>query len=260
VTVEDPIEYTIDDINQTQVNVEIGLTFSACLRAILRQDPNVILVGEIRDAETAEIACRAALTGHLVLSTLHTNDAPSALIRLVDLGVPRYLVASVVIAVVAQRLVRLLCPSCRQEEGGRTLAYRGVGCERCDQEGFHGRIGLFELLSMTPPLREGVMSGLPISALRETAVSSGMVVLREDGFRKAGTGLTTREEVFRVADGEEGEGGRCERCGSFIQPDFLLCPGCGAAPTGRCAGCGRFLRAGWRFCPYCRGSASPAPG
>jgi type IV pilus assembly protein PilB len=256
VTVEDPIEYTMDEVNQTQVNAEIGLGFSDCLRAILRQDPNVILVGEIRDAETAEIACRAALTGHLVLSTLHTNDAPSALVRLVDLGVPRYLIASVVIAVLAQRLVRRLCSACARKEPGPIPVYRNVGCEKCDHEGFLGRIGLFELLSMTALLREGLMGGLPIGALRETAVSSGMVSLREDGLRKAGLGMTTREEVFRVAEAEESVEGRCERCGAFIEPDFLLCPGCGAAPSGRCASCGRSLRAGWRFCPYCRGGAT----
>ncbi|HET6370998.1 MAG TPA: ATPase, T2SS/T4P/T4SS family, partial [Nitrospiria bacterium] len=229
VTVEDPIEYTIDEVNQTQVNAEIGLTFGACLRAILRQDPNVILIGEIRDLETAEIACRAALTGHLVLSTLHTNDAPSALTRLVDLGVPRYLVASVVVAVLAQRLVRQICPSCRKGEEESLDHRRGDGCERCNREGFLGRVGIFELLSMTPPVQELLMAGAPSDALRTAAISGGMATLREDGFRKAQSGVTTRAEILRVAGGEE-EGdsmGRCGECGCPLRPDWKACPYCG---------------------------------
>jgi type IV pilus assembly protein PilB len=229
VTVEDPIEYTIDEVNQTQVNAEIGLTFGACLRAILRQDPNVVLIGEIRDLETAEIACRAALTGHLVLSTLHTNDAPSALTRLVDLGVPRYLVASVVVAVLAQRLVRQICPSCRKDEVERPESRRGDGCERCSREGFLGRVGIFELLSMTPSLQELLMAGAPSDALRAAAISGGMTPLREDGFRKVRMGVTIREEVLRVAGGEEeGESlGRCGECGCPLRPDWKACPYCG---------------------------------
>lgn len=252
VTVEDPIEYTIEEVNQTEVNTEIGLTFATCLRALLRQDPNVILIGEIRDSETAEIACRAALTGHLVLSTLHTNDAPSAFTRMIDLGVPPYLVASVVIGILAQRLVRRLCSFCVREEGGTIPVFHGVGCERCDQKGFLGRAGLFEFLLTNPPLVEQIMAGLPNRMLRDTAISYGMVPLREDGLKKVRMGTTSMEEVLRVAEGEEGIESHCPGCGFSIQSDFLHCPSCGGTVPNHCSGCKRSVRPDWGFCPYCR--------
>lgn len=255
VTVEDPIEYTLADIVQTQVHPEIGLTFSHCLRAILRQDPNVILIGEIRDPETAEMACRAALTGHLVLSTLHTNDAPSALARLVDLGVPRYLVASVVTAVLAQRLVRRLCPQCRRERPDEGTGDSPTGCERCGQSGYSGRLGIFELLVMSPRLRERLMAGIPIHGVRQAAIDDGMVPLIEEGVRKVQEGMTSLEEVHRTVGTEEGifDGSfPCPGCGLPVEEDFCFCPGCGKSIGLHCAGCDRPQRLHWRRCPYCR--------
>ncbi len=210
ITVEDPVEYQIPGVNQVQVRPVVGLTFASALRSILRQAPDVILVGEIRDKETAQIAVQAALTGHLVLSTLHTNDAPSAITRLVDMDIPPYLVASCIAGVLAQRLVRRLCPNCReqagigQEEmsflrGDRVKSmYRPVGCEKCRMTGYKGRIGLFELMSVTSELRDSISRGDPAEELRFIAEKSGMLSLREDGLRKVEEGLTTISEVMRV--------------------------------------------------------------
>ncbi len=210
ITVEDPVEYQIPGVNQVQVRPIVGLTFASALRSILRQAPDVILVGEIRDKETAQIAVQAALTGHLVLSTLHTNDAPSSITRLVDMGIPPYLVASCIAGVLAQRLVRRLCPDCRekasigQEEasflrGDRVEAvYRPVGCEKCRMTGYRGRIGLFELMSVNSDLRDSIARGEPVDELRFIAEKSGMRSLREDGLRKVERGITTISEVMRV--------------------------------------------------------------
>jgi len=212
VTLEDPIEYENPGVNQVQVNPQIGLTFAAGLRHIVRQDPDVIMVGEIRDLETAEIAIRAALTGHLVFSTLHTNDAPSAITRLIDMGVPAYLLSSSLIAVLAQRLVRVLCPNCKQkmEVPRRTLPpempaaqdqvtiYRAVGCPDCRQIGFRERVGIFELMEMNDVLQRLTVQTSESNALRQAARKCGMKTLREDGFEKVFTGVTTVEEVLRV--------------------------------------------------------------
>ena len=216
ITAEDPVEYQIEGINQCQVRQQIGLDFSRILRAMLRQAPNVILVGEIRDHETAEIAVQAALTGHLVFSTLHTNDAPSALTRLVDMGIKPFLVAASVQAVMAQRLVRMLCTNCRKpyepEESevralgirpdqlkGRTL-YKPEGCSKCERTGYLGRKGVFELLELDSGLRELIFQGVPAGTIREQARSSGrMTTLLEDGARKVISGLTTVQEILRIA-------------------------------------------------------------
>ncbi len=210
ITVEDPVEYQISGVNQVQVRPVVGLTFASALRSILRQAPDVILVGEIRDKETAQIAVQAALTGHLVLSTLHTNDAPSAITRLVDMGIPPYLIASCIAGVLAQRLVRRLCPNCREQagigeeeksflRGDRVkVMYRAVGCEKCRMTGYKGRIGLFELMSVTSELRDSISRGDPTEELRFIAEKSGMISLREDGLRKVEEGLTTMSEVMRV--------------------------------------------------------------
>lgn len=211
-TVEDPVEYELPGVCQVPVNTKVGLTFAAALRALLRQDPDVLLVGEIRDAETAEIATQAALTGHLVLSTLHTNDAPGALTRLLDLGVPDYLVASTVEAVLAQRLVRRVCGRCvedvpAEEEWvqafGLTAAdlpriRRGNGCEECRGTGFRGRTGIYELLVVDEELREEIMRRRGAGELRRLGRKKGMRTLREDGLRLVRAGLTTPEEVIRV--------------------------------------------------------------
>lgn len=211
-TVEDPIEYHLPLINQFQTQEKIGLTFSKALRTLLRQDPDVIMVGEIRDEETARTAIQAALTGHLVLSTLHTNDAASAITRLVNMGVETYLIGAALNMVLAQRLVRRICPKCREEfDPPRTMKkalermgapvdrfFRGVGCRRCRNSGFSGRIGVHELLNITDELRDAIVRDASIADLRRIGVDQGMVTLRHDGFRKVREGITTVEEVLYI--------------------------------------------------------------
>ena len=213
ITTEDPVEYDIDGIVQVPIDADLGNTFAACLRSILRQDPDRILVGEIRDVETAEIAVQASLTGHMVFSTLHTNDAPSTVTRLRDMGVPPFLITATVEAILAQRLVRRICTHCREEvvppadvladleltteqTAGKTF-YRGKGCERCNRTGYKGRLGLFELLIMNDDLRDMVMRNASTEDLREAARKGGMVTLRESGMAGMFTGLTTAEEIIR---------------------------------------------------------------
>ncbi|MGD9709232.1 MAG: type II secretion system ATPase GspE [Halothiobacillaceae bacterium] len=215
-TVEDPVEYQIPGVNQMQVKPQIGLTFARALRSMVRQDPDVIMIGEMRDLETAEIAVQSALTGHLVLSTLHTNDAPSSITRLLDMGVAGYLVTSVVNGVLAQRLVRRLCPACREayrplpelvrrtrldRVAGRedVTLYRPVGCEACLGTGYHGRIAIMEMLVMNDPLRRLVLEQADARRLAQAAMEGGMVPLYEDGLAKALAGVTSIEEVLRVS-------------------------------------------------------------
>jgi general secretion pathway protein E/type IV pilus assembly protein PilB len=215
VTIEDPIEYHLHGINQIQVSVKAGLTFARGLRSILRHDPDVVLVGEIRDEETAEIAVQASLTGHLVFSTLHTNDAPSAAIRLIDMGIEPYLVASSVEVVLAQRLVRTVCSSCREtyledlpalrERLGEDLPeqfVRGRGCEGCGGTGYQGRTGLFEIMPVSEAIRSLILSRASASAIRRRAAGDGMRSLRQDGMRLVGRGITTIDEVLRVTKDE----------------------------------------------------------
>jgi type IV pilus assembly protein PilB len=215
ITVEDPVEYRLAGVNQMQVNPRAGLTFENALRAILRSDPDILLVGEIRDRETATISVEASLTGHLVLSTLHTNDAPSAITRLTEIGVEPYLVGTALNAVVAQRLARRLCLRCRERytpepdviealdlgaEGGTTpTLYRAVGCSFCSGTGYRGRLALHELMIVTPELEHLAVVRSPATELRALALAQGMVPLREDGFAKVRRGITTLEEVLRVA-------------------------------------------------------------
>jgi general secretion pathway protein E len=207
ITIEDPVEYQLKGIGQIQVNPKIDLTFANGLRSILRQDPDVIMVGEIRDAETAEIAMQASLTGHLVLSTLHTNDAATAVTRLIDMGVEPFMVASTLSAVLAQRLVRIICPHCREaytperEYAGIELPavlYRGRGCDKCFNLGSIGRTGIYELLLIDSELTSMIIRQAPAGAIKEYAISHGMRTLREDGLAKAAAGITTIEEVLRV--------------------------------------------------------------
>jgi len=213
-TIEDPVEYRLKGINQVQAKPKIGLTFSAGLRSFLRQDPDIMLVGEIRDKETAKIAVQAALTGHLVLSTLHTNDAPSSIIRLIDMGVEPFLISSSVIGVLAQRLVRKICPHCKKEVEltseimkifeeynlSREVIrlYRGDGCRFCNDTGYKGRLGIFELIKVTDTLKNLITGSAPLEKIRETALCEGMHTLKEDGLRKVVRGITTLEEVIRV--------------------------------------------------------------
>ena len=219
ITIEEPVEYELKGINQIAVRSDIGLTFAMGLRHILRQDPNVIMVGEIRDLETAEIAIRAALTGHLVFSTLHTNDAPSAFTRLIDMGIEPFLVASSVEAVMAQRLVRNICPTCKVEqkvernylekigfpaaEIGTAKFWRGAGCEECRQLGYQGRQGIYELLILNESIRPLILNRAPATTIAQKAMEQGMRTLRTDGWNKVKAGKTTIEEVLRVTQIEE---------------------------------------------------------
>ena len=205
ITIEDPVEYQMDGINQIHVNPQIGLTFAQGLRHIVRQDPDVIMVGEIRDRETADVAIRSALTGHFVYSTLHTNDAPSAITRLTDMGVENYLITSSLVAVLAQRLVRLICQDCKTAAGtavtpeGETITvYRGTGCGSCFNTGYRGRFGIFELMELNEELRASIMRNEDASKITAIARRHGMSSLREDGWNKVRSGVTTAEEVMRV--------------------------------------------------------------
>jgi general secretion pathway protein E len=214
ITIEDPVEYQIDGVNQIHVNPQIELTFATGLRHIVRQDPDVIMVGEIRDLETAEIAIRAALTGHLVFSTLHTNDAPSAIARLIDMGAADYLIASSLLGILAQRLVRVICPACKREvqpvpemlnEIGFPLSgrdgvrfFEGRGCEQCSNTGFKGRIGIYELMTINDAIRTLMVSKADSGRIREKALQNGMRSLRDDGWLKVRHGITTISEVLRV--------------------------------------------------------------
>jgi general secretion pathway protein E len=205
ITIEDPVEYQMDGINQIHVNPSIGLTFAAGIRHIVRQDPDVIMIGEIRDRETADIAIRSALTGHFVFSTLHTNDAPSAVTRLTDMGVENYLITSSVVAVLAQRLVRLICTGCKESSGSimnpfgdRVASFKGRGCDICNGSGYKGRAGIFELMELNDELRQMIMTNGDSGKLTEVARRQGMRNLREDGWMKVSQGITTASEVTRV--------------------------------------------------------------
>src|SRR5437667_282905 len=223
-TVEDPVEYQIAGITQMQVNVRAGVTFASSLRHFLRQDPDIIMVGEVRDQETAQIAIQAALTGHLVLSTLHTNDAPGAITRLLDMGVEPYLVASALEGVAAQRLVRVLCPKCREADaaGAEELRarfgtaapagtyYVGRGCEFCNYTGYRGRVAIFEIAEMDDELRHLVINRVPHHTLKEAAVGAGMTTLLDDGLKKAAAGVTSLAEVWRVVSVERANGNGAE--------------------------------------------------
>lgn len=208
-TIEDPVEYKLEQMAQIGVNTKIGLTFARGLRHILRQDPDVIMVGEIRDKETAEIAIQAALTGHLVLSTLHTNDAPSAITRLVDMGIEPYLLSSTILGVLAQRLVRKICPSCKKEYTANDAeshelnlrnpkTFFGKGCEDCLDLGYQGRLGIYELMNVDKMIKQKILESPDANELRKVAVDQGMKTLRDDGIAKALDGLTTLSEVIRV--------------------------------------------------------------
>lgn len=267
VTVEDPIEYHYPGLNQMQVNADIDLTFAKGLRAILRQDPDVILVGEIRDNETAEIACRAALTGHLVFSTLHTNDATSSITRLLDIGVPRYLVASVLSGIIAQRLVRRVCQDCKMPveadpeslaalglspvnvEGGQYM--QGKGCVRCQELGYKGRTAVFETLLVDSRLRDLILRGGTEEDIRLAAQEGGMHTLVEEGLAKAKMGLTTLEELGRVLEVGEHAATCCSGCGRLLNSEYRHCPHCREVLRRICRSCGHILQQGWVVCAYC---------
>ncbi|MCM8797234.1 MAG: GspE/PulE family protein, partial [Candidatus Omnitrophica bacterium] len=221
ITIEDPIEYQLKGVNQIQVNPKIGLNFATGLRHILRHDPDVMMVGEVRDYETAEIAIRAALTGHLVFSTLHTNDAAGAVTRLLDMGVEPFLVSSSLECLIAQRLVRLICTKCKAPvqnseeifsqikkdmpalDLGKTTIYQGQGCEECRFTGYRGRTGIYEILVVTESIRELILSRVSSQQIKQKAISQGMRTLRQDGLQKVLMGLTTYSEIVRVTQQEE---------------------------------------------------------
>ena len=276
ITIEDPVEYQLAGINQTQINDKIKLTFASALRSILRQDPDVILVGEIRDNETARIAMQAAQTGHLVLSTLHTDDAPSTVTRLTDIGVEPFVTGSALIGVVAQRLVRRLCMSCRRQytpeadvlrslniteaEAGSMPFFKAVGCDQCNHTGYRGRLGIYEVMRVTEKLRRLISQRVSEDVLREAAIAGGMLSLGEDGLSKVKSGFTTAEDLLRVVTEVREMRTLCPGCSSAVAVDFMACPNCGKRLSGGCPTCGRALQAGWNFCPYCaRNTESKRP-
>lgn len=283
VTLEDPVEYQLEGVNQTQIHDKVGLSFARGLRSILRQDPDVVLVGEIRDQETAQLAMQASMTGHLVLSTLHTNDAPSSVVRLVDLGVEPFLIASSLLLVVGQRLVRTVCEHCAEpaepdarivealgitesQLGGASLRV-GTGCEICGRSGYRGRVGIFEVLPITAAIRELLLTGATETAIARLAKSEGMRTMREDGVLKALEGVTTLEEVLRATPAETVQSRRCPNCGHHVSDIMVACPHC-ATDLGlaACPSCSHHIESDWTTCPYCRASlgagrrqAAPAP-
>lgn len=263
VTIENPIEYQIPGITQVEVNVKQGLTFASVLRSTLRQDPDVILVGEIRDQETAHIALQAAQTGHLVLSTLHTNDAVATVTRLIDLGIEPYVLASSLNLVMAQRLVRRVCPACSApcelaDESRRLLrldAYRreirrGQGCPSCRHTGYAGRTGVYEVLPISPAIAQLIESGAGEAAIRQQARADACITLLEDALAKLADGATTPEEVLRVVQINEAAP-RCPTCQNEVEERFAVCPHCSTVLRATCSACGQTLNPTWTTCPHC---------
>jgi type IV pilus assembly protein PilB len=267
VTIENPTEYQIKGISQVEVNEKQGLTFAAALRSILRQDPDVILVGEIRDRETAEVAFQAAQTGHLVLSTLHTNDTVATITRLLELGVEYHVLASSLVGVVAQRLVRTVCRQCGEPtefsaEECKALGLqnpngmRGKGCPACRNSGFAGRTGLYEVLLMSPGLQKQIEAKASESSIRALAQQEGMTLLRQDALAKIEAGQTVPDEVSRVVQLED-RGLSCPNCSHAIDEKFAVCPYCLHQLHLNCPSCNAQLKKEWKSCPYCGPAAAP---
>jgi len=272
-TVEDPIEYQVSGINQVQVDEKSKKTFAAILRAMLRQDPDVMMIGEIRDLETAQIAFRASITGHLVLSTVHTNDASSAVTRLVDLGLQPYMVASSLISAISMRLVRVLCPKCKDQyvpsgeelrllglgprEAENVVLHRPLGCEYCNQTGYRGRTGIFELLELNEQMRSLITSAGTESMIRAAAIESGMTPIGEDGLQKVLAGETSLEELQRVVYYEEEAARLCAACHQPISTEYHFCPHCGHSVSATCVKCERRIDPSWGFCPSCGATREP---
>lgn len=268
ITIEDPIEYELKDVNQVAVNEKTGLTFSYTLRSVLRQDPDVILVGEMRDAETAIIAHQASLTGHLVFSTLHTNDAVSSIIRLKNMGIPAYMVASALNGIVAQRLVRKICSHCKEpysasddeiKRSGLKLAggyrlLRGKGCAYCGETGYSGRTGIFEVLTVNSRIKNLIATDAPEQELLKAAGEAGMVSLQSDGLKKVASGVTTLEELTRViylTKEEQFKEGVCPWCLKPVATGSEYCHHCGNFLARECPSCGKTRQPDWVICPYC---------
>lgn len=263
ISLEDPIEYTLSGMTQVQMKEEIGLTFAEALRSVLRQDPDVVLVGEIRDLETVEIACRAALTGHRVFSTLHTNDAPQSITRLIDMGVPPYLIAATLKGVLAQRLVRVMCDKCAEDYTPTPfemslMGYpkaetfrKGKGCAHCSYTGYHGRMGIFEYFRMDENLQNLVLERPTPHTLRQAAENGGMIPMAEFARQAVLEGKTTVEEIQRVVLSEERHEKVCEVCKHALAMDYTVCPYCGHVVKETCPQCGKPIDASWRSCPSC---------
>ncbi|RJP17453.1 MAG: type II secretion system protein GspE [Candidatus Abyssobacteria bacterium SURF_5] len=273
VTVEDPVEYDIPKTNQVQINPKAGLTFPAALRSILRQDPDIIMVGEIRDMETAEIGIRAAMTGHLVLSTLHTNDAVSAVSRLLNLGIPGFLISSTLLYVLAQRLVRKLCPDCTVEyeptpsqlheiqrlvtEPRKLPWRRGEGCPKCRQKGFQGRVAVGEIFVVDDEIRKSIEMLEPESTLLEIAFKNGMNSLLADFLEKVKAGVTAMTEIWNVVVSQDSGSLVCPACGWRIERSYAACPSCGSLLKAKCHACNQIIDSSWRFCPFCQHEQEP---
>lgn len=267
-TIEDPVEYCMAMAEQVNVKEKIGFSFSNALRSILRQDPNVIMLGEIRDHETAEVAFHAALTGHLVLSTLHTNSSIAAITRLRDMGLASYVISDALTGVVAQRLVRRICPHCREEqtpdcemlralklESAQTKFYKGSGCNRCNQTGYKGRIGVYEIFYVDPEIKQLIHQNATEQELLHTAQLTGMTTLLEDAIGKATAGLTTCEEILRVLGPQNTIEICCSHCKRLMVQRYPYCPYCGTATMHTCRQCNHLLAHDWQFCPACGGVA-----
>ena len=263
-TIEDPIEYELAGINQVAVQEKIGLTFAVMLRSMLRQDPDIIMLGEMRDLETTTIAVQAALTGHLVLSTIHTNSSAATITRLRDLGVPSFLIASTIVGIVAQRLVRRICLKCKEKINpseqdilrlGISMdvpVYRGTGCPECGGTGYKGRTGIYEILTFTQSIRDMIANNATQHEIRQAAISNGMVTLGRSALEKVLSGITTTEEVYRVVETDIDFASACPQCATPMESDFVMCPSCGYSTSAACPGCSRLISPEWKFCPYCR--------
>ncbi|MFA4987165.1 MAG: ATPase, T2SS/T4P/T4SS family [Candidatus Brocadiia bacterium] len=269
ITVEDPVEYELEGINQVQVNVRAGMTFPAALRSILRQDPNMIMVGEIRDGETAEIAVRASMTGHLVMSTAHTNDAASAVTRLIDIGIDKYMIASSLLGIIAQRLTRRICPDCRRpyKPDEKLLAlissqvpfpegqvfYQPVGCEKCSQRGYKGRLAIFEIMVITERMRAMIIEGANDRQLTFAAVREGMDTLFMSGLRRVYAGLTSIDELLRVVGFSPIETSVCPNpeCGTLADDNDRFCKDCGTSLGSHCPQCKAPVKRLWKNCVNC---------
>jgi type II secretory ATPase GspE/PulE/Tfp pilus assembly ATPase PilB-like protein/FixJ family two-component response regulator/RNA polymerase subunit RPABC4/transcription elongation factor Spt4 len=265
-TVEDPVEYFLEDANQIYVKEKVGLSFASVLRATLRQDPDVLLVGEIRDFETADVAFKCALTGHMVLTSLHTNSAVGSITRLMDMGVKPYMIAAAIEGILAQRLVRRVCKHCKQEEKpdyellellkvpveevGDTVC-KGKGCSRCNETGYLGRTGLFEFFVMNDDFRHMISTDYKEAELVKMARFGGMTTLIEDGMEKVALGETTLDEIVRVVGAQTKYERRCEKCQKMIEVNFLFCPHCGVFKENICANCRLPLEEEWQVCPAC---------
>lgn len=265
-TIEDPVEYHLDDANQVFVQTKIGLSFASVLRSTLRQDPDVILVGEIRDPETADVSFKAALTGHVVLTTLHTNNAVASVTRLMNMGVEPYLIASALEGVLAQRLVRKICRYCREEtspdpdvlellnvrpEALGSTVYTGRGCDRCGGTGYQGRLGIFEIFLMNEDFRHFISGDYREAKLVDMARAGGMKTLIEDGLEKVRLGMTTLDELVRVIGAQTRHERKCDRCDRMVDAKFLFCPFCGEFKRNYCRRCMVLLDEEWTNCPFC---------